>query len=118
MISRTLAELAAACGAIVDGDPGVRVDGPATLADAGPSEISFLGNPRYAPQLATTRAGAVLVARDVVAPRPDLPLLRCDDPSRAFTAVVLSFLPPEPPPKPGIDASAVVDPTATVDATA
>jgi UDP-3-O-[3-hydroxymyristoyl] glucosamine N-acyltransferase len=118
MISRTLAELAVLCGAVVDGDPDVRIEGPATLADAGPTEITFLANPRYAPQLATTRAGAVVVARDCVAPRPDLPLLRCDDPSRAFTAVVLALLPPETPQPAGIHPSAVVDPTATVDPSA
>lgn len=115
MTTRTLAELAALCGAVVDGDPDVRVDGPATLADAGPREISFLGNPRYTPQLATTKAGAVLVTRDCPAPRADLPLLRCDDPSRAFTAVVQAFLPPEPPPPVGAHPSAVVDPSAVVE---
>ncbi|MCY2958732.1 MAG: UDP-3-O-(3-hydroxymyristoyl)glucosamine N-acyltransferase [Planctomycetota bacterium] len=118
MISRTLAELATSCGAVVDGDPNLRVHGPATLADAAPGQISFLANPRYTPQLATTRASAVVVTRDCVSSRPDLALLRCDDPSRAFTAVVQSFAPPEPVPPAGVHPSAVVDPTAVVDPSA
>ncbi len=118
MTSRTLAELAAVCGAVVDGDPNVRIDGPATLADAGPREIAFLANPRYTPQLATTKAGAVVVARDCAAPRADLPLLRCEDPSRAFTTVVQAFLPPEVAPPAGVHPSAVVDPSAVIDPSA
>ncbi len=115
MSSRTLAELAALCGAVVDGDADCSIDGPATLAEAGPREITFLANPRYAPQLATTKAGAVVVQRDMACAREGLPLLRCDDPSRAFTAIVQAFAPPAVAITPGIHASAVVDPTAVVD---
>jgi len=118
MTSRTLSELAALCGAVVDGDPNVRIDGPATLADAGPREISFLANPRYTPQLATTKAGAAVVPLDCAATRADLPLLRCADPSRAFTVVVQAFLPASVPPPAGIHPSAVVDHSAVVDPSA
>jgi UDP-3-O-[3-hydroxymyristoyl] glucosamine N-acyltransferase len=118
MTSRTLAELAALCGASVDGDANRTIDGPSTLADAGPREITFLANPRYSPQLATTNAGAVVVRRDCAAGRADLALLRCDDPSRAFTAIVQAFTPPEVAPGAGVHASAVVDPSAIVDPTA
>lgn len=118
MISRTLAELATLCGAVVDGDPSLRVEGPATLAEAGPHEITFLANPRYVPQLATTRAGAVVVTRDCAAPRAGLALLRCDDPSRAFTAVVRAFQPPASVPAAGVHPRALVDPSAIVDPSA
>lgn len=118
MRSRTLAELAALCGAVLDGDPSRLVGGAATLSEAGPGEISFLANPRYAPQLATTRAGAVVVTRDCVAPRADLALLRCDDPNRAFTEVVRAFAPPDIAPAAGVHQSACVDPSAVVDPTA
>src|SRR5688572_30966155 len=118
MPSRTLAELAHLCGAVVDGDSTRTVEGPAALADAGPREISFLANPRYTPQLATTKAGAVVVARDCASPRADLVLLRCDDPNRAFTKVVESFAPRDPAPAPGVHPSAVVEPGARVDPSA
>ncbi len=118
MTSRTLAELAQLCGAVVDGDPALTVEGPAALADAGPREISFLANPRYVPQLATTKAGAVVVARDCASSRADLVLLRCDDPNRAFTAVIEAFAPRDPAPAPGVHPSAVVAPDAHVDPSA
>ncbi len=118
MISRTLAELATLCGAVVDGDAQRVVDGPASLAEAGPREISFLANPRYQPQFQTTRAAAVLVTADCARARPDLALLRCKDPSRAFTAVVQAFVPPPAPAPAGVHPRAWVDPTAAVDPTA
>lgn len=118
MSTRTLSELAALCGAVVDGDPDRTVDGPSTLSDAGPRQITFLANPKYAPQLATTKAGAVVVHTDSQATRAGLDLLRCDDPSRAFTAIVQAFAPRDAAPEPGVHASAFVDRSAVVDASA
>lgn len=114
MTIRTLSELADLCEAVLDGDGSRAFDGPASLAEAGPREISFLAHPRYLPQLGTTRAGAVLVAGEVERPRPDLALLRCADPNAAFTRIVRAFAADEPPPRPGIDPRAIVDPTAVI----
>src|SRR5688572_7432473 len=102
MNTRTLAELAELCGAVVDGDGSRVVEGPAALADAGPREVSFYAQPRYRPELLATRAAGVLVARDLERPREDLTLLRCEDPNAAFTRVVRAFVPPAAPPAPGI----------------
>jgi len=44
-----------------------RLAGIGSLAGAGPSELSFLTNPKYQSQLARTRAGAVLLTPDVAA---------------------------------------------------
>lgn len=118
MSSRTLADLARLCGAVVDGDAAMAIDGPAGLSDAGPREISFLANPRYAQQVATTRAGALVAHHDFAAPRADLALLRCDDPNRAFTAIVQAFAPPVVAAVVGVHPSAVVDASAHVDPTA
>ena len=41
--------------------PAVEITGVGTLESAGPGDITFLANPKYAPLLGTTRAGAVLV---------------------------------------------------------
>ena len=49
------------------------IAGIGTLAHAGPSEISFLSNPRYQSQLAATRAAAVLVTPEVDATLAALP---------------------------------------------
>ncbi|MBI5362701.1 MAG: UDP-3-O-(3-hydroxymyristoyl)glucosamine N-acyltransferase [Planctomycetes bacterium] len=113
MQERTLFEIAALCGAELDGDGARRVQGPASLRDAGEREVSFLSNPRYRGELARTRAAGVLVPRDEQRTREDVALLRCADPNAAFTRVVQAFAAPEWRPS-GRHASAVVDPSARV----
>jgi UDP-3-O-[3-hydroxymyristoyl] glucosamine N-acyltransferase len=118
MTSIPLAELAHSIGATLEGDGSLSVTGPASLREAGPTEISFLAQPRYASQLAETRARAVVVAADLDVERSDLVLLRCEDPNAAFTGVIRAFIDEAPLPGPGVHTSAVVDPAATVDPTA
>ncbi|MDH5526214.1 MAG: UDP-3-O-(3-hydroxymyristoyl)glucosamine N-acyltransferase [Nitrospirota bacterium] len=60
----TLAELAELVGARLIGDGRVEVDGIAPIAEAGPTQLTFVANPRYLKELATTRAAAVLVAEE------------------------------------------------------
>lgn len=114
MPTRTLSELARLCGAVVDGDPNRAIDGPASLAEAGPREITFFANPRYRNQLAETHAGAVVVSPDIEKPRADLSFLRVTNPDKAFTAIVAAFAEEDPAPLAGIHSSAVVDPSAKV----
>ncbi|HAH07991.1 MAG TPA: UDP-3-O-(3-hydroxymyristoyl)glucosamine N-acyltransferase [Elusimicrobia bacterium] len=57
----TLGELAKLTGAELEGDASYTVTGAAGLADAGPADVSFLENPKYAPQVETSRAGAVFL---------------------------------------------------------
>ena len=117
MQARTLSEIAALCGAELDGDGNRRVEGPASLRDAGPNEVAFLANPRYRPDLARTRAAAVIVPKVERRTRDDVAFLRCEDPSAAFTRVVQAFAEPESRPS-GRAPSAIVDPTARVAADA
>ena len=114
MTTRTLIDLARACGASLEGDASRLIRGPATLRDARPDEISFCANPKFRAELERTEAAAVLVPRDMQVERKDLALLRCDDASRAFTAVVHMFAPQQTPPATGVHASAVVDPSAVI----
>lgn len=114
MTTRTLSELAELCGAAVEGNGSLVVTGPASLKQATAGEVSFLAKPRYALQLETTRAGAVLVEHGIVCRRADLTLLRCDDPSAAFSEVLRSFATPDRKPEPGLHASAVVSDEATL----
>jgi UDP-3-O-[3-hydroxymyristoyl] glucosamine N-acyltransferase len=114
MITRTVAELAQLCDAELEGDGARVVEGPASLSEATPREISFYAHPKYRHQLAETRAAAVLVKRGVDVPRHDLAVLRCADPSAAFTRVIRAFVAAEPPPAPGIHPSAVVDRSAEI----
>ena len=111
-------------GADLEGDPDRPIDGIATLLAAGPGDLSFLTNPRYRDQALASKAGAVLVSRDLSPEtladlRSDLVL--CDDAYRAL-ADLMTALFPVPEVEPGVhetacvDASARVDPTASVDA--
>jgi UDP-3-O-[3-hydroxymyristoyl] glucosamine N-acyltransferase len=64
-----LAELAQKIGAelklAAGEDTGREVRGCAALDDAGPHDVSFLANPRYAAKIATTQAAAVIVGTGV-----------------------------------------------------
>jgi len=111
----TLGELAEALGAALDGDPGRRVTGVAPLETAGPDDISFLTNPRYAATARASRAGAFVVgleARDLPGPT-----LRCPAPQLALVALLELFHPPTAA-APGVHPTAVVAADARVDATA
>ncbi len=100
-----LAEIAAAIGARLEGDGALEIDSLEPLDRAGPRDLAFLAHPRYASQLATTHAAAVIVADD--GPRPPGAALRTPEPYLAFARALALFerrlLPP-----PGIDPSAQV----------
>lgn len=60
MTTRKLSDIASLLGLTLKG-PDAEVIGVNTLEKAGPTEVSFLSNPKYTSQLAETRAGAVIV---------------------------------------------------------
>ena len=103
-----LRELAARLGCELRGDGEVEIRGVAGLDEAGPGDLSFLANPRYAGKLETTRAAAVVVAASQATSRP---ALTCDNPYLAFSRAVALVRPPTAP-------AAGVDPSARVDTSA
>lgn len=110
--SYTLREIAERFGGEVVGDAATRVSQVATLHNAGPGTLAFLANPRYAPQLSTTAATALLVGpamRDATA----LPRIVCEDPYAYFARVSELFNPPRPA-RAGVHPGAVVDATANI----
>jgi len=63
MFSLQLKELADRLGCtLVNGDPSQEIHGVSTLEQAGPGEISFLANVKYAAKARNTRASAVLAS--------------------------------------------------------
>jgi UDP-3-O-[3-hydroxymyristoyl] glucosamine N-acyltransferase len=109
----TLGQLAEQLGAeLVGGDAGTTVNKLASLSGAGEGSLSFLSNPKYADQLAVTKAAAVIVGKDCAA--APVPLLKVDNPDLAFAKASLLVCPPPPAPQPGIHPSAVVSPTASI----
>jgi UDP-3-O-[3-hydroxymyristoyl] glucosamine N-acyltransferase len=110
----TAGEVAARVGARVVGDAGRRLAAVAPIETAGPEELAFVANPRYAGHLATTRAGAVIVApAHLPADGGGRTWLVADD---AYLAVAraLALFHPERRPAPGVHPTAWVDPTAAV----
>jgi len=59
--SLTLADIARHLGVPLSGNAQTPIRGLATLKDAEPDQIAFLTNRAYLKDLATTRAGAVLL---------------------------------------------------------
>ena len=105
-----LSELAAKLGCELRGDGEVEIRGVAGLDEAGPGDLSFLANPRYAEKLALTRAGGVVVAAGDATTRP---ALVSDNPYLAFSRAV-ALVRPLKHPAPGVHPSAQVDATAVV----
>lgn len=106
-ISLTAGEVAARIGGRVDGDPGVRVSGLAGLKEAKAGDISFLSNERYAPEMATTRASAVIVAESWTGSTAAT-VIRVADPNRALLAVTAWYARASAPVVPGVHPTAVV----------
>ena len=108
-MSATLSELASRFECRVQGDGATRVSRVATLSSAGKDDISFLANPLYRVELATTRAGAVVLDAAAGKDSP-VPCLVCDNPYARF-AEIAAYLHPAPPPAAGIhrDASVAAD---------
>jgi UDP-3-O-[3-hydroxymyristoyl] glucosamine N-acyltransferase len=109
----TAGTLAALVSGEVVGDPGLALDGVASLEDARQGQLSFYGHPRYRRQLETTRASAVLVPRDYPGADPARTLIRVDAPALAY-ARLAQRLAPGRPPTPGVSPRAEVHPEATV----
>jgi len=103
-----LAEIAERLGGTLEGDGDVDIRAVAGLKEAGPGDISFLANPKYAPQVTQTRASAVIVPLDWDRP-VSCSLIRSDNSDRAFAEAAQLFYRPVPAPPPGIHPTAVVD---------
>jgi UDP-3-O-[3-hydroxymyristoyl] glucosamine N-acyltransferase len=110
--SRTIKELAEQIGAEVVGDDALTVSSVNTLEDARPGQLSFLSNPKYEKQLATTLASAVIVGNGVQSDR--LTLLRAKDPYLAHQKAVVALHGYRVHPHQGIHPLAFVDPTAEI----
>jgi UDP-3-O-[3-hydroxymyristoyl] glucosamine N-acyltransferase len=107
-----LAEIAERFGGELVGSPDVSIEQVATLQSAGPRDISFLTQGRYRSQLASTRAGALILPlseRD----SSRLPRIICEH-AYLYFAKVSRLFNPEEPVHPGIHASAVIAPGAVI----
>jgi UDP-3-O-[3-hydroxymyristoyl] glucosamine N-acyltransferase len=106
-----LSELARRLGCTVVGDGELEITGIAQMEHAGPSELTFLANPKYAHKVKDTHAGAILIAEPV----RDLPIASVvsSNPYLDFARALEMFYQP-PRPRPGVHPLASVAPTAVV----
>ena len=109
-----LSEISARLGLTLKGGD-KNVTGVNTLSDASATELSFLANPKYAPQLATTGAGAVIVSAEHAT--DDRPCLVSENPYLDFARCVQLFARPQGCFE-GVSELAFVHPEAQVDPSA
>lgn len=94
-----------------NGSPDTEITGLNRIEQAGPGELTFVSNPKYATAARTTRASAVIVAEDF----PAIPtaVLRAKDPYISFARALELFHQPLHY-APGTHSTAVVHPTARI----
>jgi UDP-3-O-[3-hydroxymyristoyl] glucosamine N-acyltransferase len=105
MPSISVAEIVEFVGGQYGGDGQKSISGVAPLTQAKPDQLTFLSNRRYAGELATTRAGAILVPEKLEGTDPRW--IRVDDPYFAFAKIMTRWFSDRPLPK-GISPKAVV----------
>ncbi|MBT8087691.1 MAG: UDP-3-O-(3-hydroxymyristoyl)glucosamine N-acyltransferase [Gammaproteobacteria bacterium] len=108
----SLGELAAQFGCELIGDPDVEISNLASLSGATNGSLSFLSSAALKPQLASTRASAVILREADAADAPTAAIIH-DDPYACYARMAAVICPP-PVYEPGIHATAAVDPTAMV----
>ena len=107
-----LSQIASALNArLENGSPNAEITGLNGIEQAGPSEITFVANPRYSAEAKRTKAAAVIVAENF----PEIPpaTLRVEDPYLGFARALELFHEPLRY-APGIHSTAVIDPTSKI----
>ncbi len=102
-----LSEMVKKLGGVLDGDGAIEISAVAGLDEAGVGDISFLSNPKYATQVATTKASAVIVPADWDRPAT-CALVRVKNSDQVFALAAELFYEAPPKPAAGVHPSAVV----------
>lgn len=101
-----LSAIADAIGARVENAPeDLDITGLAGIEEAGPGQLTFISNVKYAAAARTTKAAAIIVAEDF--PAPGRPVLRSKNPYLGFAQALELFYQP-PKYSPGVHPTAVV----------
>lgn len=108
----TLGEIASSLGMrLENGSPDTEITGVAGIEEAGPGQVTFLANPKYAAAARITKASAVIVAEDFAA--TGTTLLRSHNPYLDFARTLELFYRP-PTYGPGVHSTAVIHPSAKI----
>lgn len=111
-----LGQLAAALDArLENGSPETEITGIAGIKEAGPGQLTFVANPKYAGAAKTTKASVVILGED--APAISTAILRSKNPYLDFARAIEMFYQP-PRYEPGVHPTAVVHGSAKIGARA
>jgi len=111
-IPMKLASIASALGArLENGSPDTEITGVAGIEEAGPGQLTFVANPKYAAAARKTNATAVIVAEDF--PALATAMLRSKNPYLTFARAIALFH-PAPQYAPGVHPTAVIHPSARI----
>ena len=88
-----LKDVAQLIGAVLEGDPDAVVGNLAGIEKAGPGDLAFVANPKYARFIPMTGATAIICAPTVNAPGKNL--LKVDNPYLAYARVMQFAFPPK-----------------------
>ncbi|VGO20230.1 UDP-3-O-(3-hydroxymyristoyl)glucosamine N-acyltransferase [Pontiella sulfatireligans] len=102
-----LSEIVEKLGGALEGSADIEISAVAGLGEAGAGDISFLANPKYAAQVSSTKASAVIVPGDW-GREASCALVRVENSDQAFAEVAEWFYEEPPRPKAGVHPSAVV----------
>jgi UDP-3-O-[3-hydroxymyristoyl] glucosamine N-acyltransferase len=105
-----LSRIASVLGARLEGED-AEISGIAGIEEAGPGQITFVANPKYAAAARTTGASAVIVTESF--PAIAAATLRCANPYLAFAQALELFYHP-PRYAVGVHSTAVIDPSAKI----
>jgi UDP-3-O-[3-hydroxymyristoyl] glucosamine N-acyltransferase len=113
-MSVTVRDIADKVQGVLEGDGSPVITHLASLSEAKEGDLSFFANKKYAGQLATTRASAVIVPQDWSGQSSAGALIRVRNPDRAFAVAAPMVAPPPPERWPGVHYSAVVSQSAVI----
>lgn len=105
----TVQELAALVGGqfVSENGDDVRISGATSIGEACAGDVTFFGNAKYIGALKECKATAVLVPADFAETVPPI-VIRCENPTLAFSKVLARFAPGPVVFPPGVHASAIV----------
>jgi UDP-3-O-[3-hydroxymyristoyl] glucosamine N-acyltransferase len=109
--SLSIKEIAQHVGGTIVGDESVLIESASTLDKAGAGQITFLSNPKYAPQVKTTAAAAIMVSKEV---ETDACQIITDDPYYAFMQAVVLLHGHRQHPQTGLSDQASIAKSATI----
>ena len=104
--SLTVRAVAELVGGTVEGDDSLEICGVAAIEDAGPTDLTFAIDDKYAKKLPNCSAGAAIVAKPI--PGLSMALIRVDNVEDAIAKVLGHLAKPADLPPVGIDPKALV----------